>query len=523
MILKIYKPLPYFDNFRKVHNGANKTQLFINGKFFDSKSEEWLNVHDPSNNNVITKVPISTENEMKYAVASAQNAFKTWSKTTVMQRQSIMFKFQQLIKENLGKIAQVITEQGGKTVSDAEGDVIRGLQVVEYCCNAPSLVMGENLPGVSKDMDIISQKVPLGVCAGIAPFNFPAMIPLWMFPLAITCGNTFILKPSERNPGASMYLMDLGLKAGIPDGVVNVIHGSHKAVTYLCEHPVIKALSFVGSDKVGKYVHETGSKHGKRVQANMGAKNHGVIMPDANKDATIKSIVGASFGAAGQRCMALSTIVLVGEAQTWIKDIVSTTQKLIVGPGKDKNTDIGPVISPQAKKRISNLIDQGIKQGATCELDGRGIVMDNFANKEGNFLGPTILSGVKPGMNCYEEEIFGPVMLINIVDDLDGAIDFINRNPYGNGTAIFTRSGTSAKKFTENIDVGQIGINVPIPVPLPMFSFTGSRGSFLGDSHFYGKEAISFFTQTKTITQLWRMDSDETSKTTSVTSMPIIK
>ena len=402
---------------------------------------------------------------------------------------------------------------------DAEGDVFRGLQVVEHACSVTSLQLGETLPAIARDMDTVSYRIPLGVCAGIAPFNFPAMIPLWMFPLALVCGNTYVMKPSERVPGACMMLVDLLQKAGVPNGVVNVIHGAHDAVNFVCDNPDIKAISFVGSDVAGEYIYERGSRNGKRVQCNMGAKNHGVIMPDANKEHTLNQLVGAAFGAAGQRCMALSTAVFVGDSKEWIPELVERAKKLKVNAGHVPDADLGPVISPQAKQRILGLVESGVKQGAKLILDGRSLVVPGY--EKGNFVGPTILSDVKTDMDCYREEIFGPVLVTLSVDTLDDAIQLINNNPYGNGTAVFTTNGATARKFTQEIDVGQIGVNVPIPVPLPMFSFTGSRGSFRGDSNFYGKAGLNFYTQLKTVTQLWR--EQDASGFKASTTMPVMK
>lgn len=379
--------------------------------------------------------------------------------------------------------------------------------------------MGEMVDSVTKDMDTYSLRQPLGVCAGITPFNFPAMIPLWMFPLAVVCGNTFVLKPSERNPGATMHLMRLCEEAGIPAGVINVIHGGKPTVDHICSSPAIKAISFVGSDRVGRHVYEQGTKHGKRVQSNMGAKNHGVIMSDANKNATLNALAGAAFGAAGQRCMALSTAIFVGDAKDWIPDLVERARQLKVARGTEAGADFGPVVTPEAKARIEGLIQSGIDEGAKVLLDGRGLRMEG-ACAAGNFLGPTVLADVTPGMQCYKEEIFGPVLLCTTVPTLDDAIGLINANPYGNGTAIFTNSGSTARKFQSEIDVGQVGINVPIPVPLPMFSFTGSRGSILGDLNFYGKTGVQFFTQIKTITALWR--EEDAKDTKAAVHMPVM-
>jgi len=487
---------------RRYMSSPATTKLFINGQFLESKTSKWIDLHNPATNEVVTRVPEATQDEMEAAVSAAEAAFPAWSETSILARQQVMFKLQQLIKENMSELAKSITLEQGKTLPDAEGDVIRGLQVVEHACSITSLQMGETMQSVTKDMDTYSYRVPLGVCAGITPFNFPAMIPLWMFPVALVCGNTYVIKPSERDPGACMMLVKMAQDAGVPDGVLNVIHGTRDAVTFICDDPAIRAISFVGSDQAGKYIYERGSKNGKRVQSNMGAKNHGVIMPDASKESTINQLVGAAFGAAGQRCMALSTAIFVGETKEWIPEIVEKAKKLQVNAGDQPGADLGPVISPQSKKRICDIVQTGVDEGAKLDLDGRDIVVKGYEN--GNFVGPTIISNVKPEMTCYKEEIFGPVLVAMEAETMEDAIDIINQNPYGNGTAIFTNSGAIARKFQQKVDVGQIGVNVPIPVPLPFFSFTGSRGSFLGDAHFYGKHGINFYTGVKTITSLWR-------------------
>lgn len=504
---------------RLYSSSAPTTKLFIDGKFVESKSDIWIDVHNPATNEVVTRVPEATQDEMEAAVASCKRAFESWSQTTILTRQQIMFKFQNLIRENLSDIAKNITLEQGKTLVDAEGDVMRGLQVVEHCCSITSLQLGETLPGIAKDMDTMTFRVPLGVTAGITPFNFPAMIPLWMFPMALVTGNTCLMKPSERDPGACMMLIEMAKEAGFPDGTVNVIHGRHDSVNFICDHPDIRAISFVGSDQAGKYIYERGSQNGKRVQSNMGAKNHGVIMPDANKENCLNQLVGAAFGAAGQRCMALSTAVFVGEARNWIPELVEKAKKLRVNAGHEPNADLGPLISPEAKQRVCDLVQSGVDQGAKLLLDGRNVKVPGY--EKGNFVGPTILHYVKPEMKCYTEEIFGPVLISMEVDTLDDAIKVINANPYGNGTAIFTTNGATARKYTMEIDVGQVGVNVPIPVPLPMFSFTGSRGSFRGDMNFYGKAGIQFYTQLKTVTQMWR--ADDATVTGSQTAMPVMR
>lgn len=480
------------------------TKLFINNEFVESKTSKWIDLHNPATQEVVTRVPCATTEEMNAAVAAASSAFKDWRKTTVLTRQRKLFDFAKLIRDNMDDIAKTITIEQGKTFADAKGDVLRGLQVVEHACSITTLQMGETLDSVSADMDTYTYRQPLGVCAGITPFNFPAMIPLWMFPVAIACGNTFVLKPSERDPGASMMLAKLSIEAGFPKGLLNIIHGAHDSVNFVCDNPEIRAISFVGGDKAGHHIHARGSANGKRVQANLGAKNHGVILPDANKNATLNALVGAAFGAAGQRCMALSTVIFVGSAKEWLPELVERSKALKVNFGLVDGADLGPLISPQAKARVEAIIGRSTSEGAKILLDGRGVVVPGY--EKGNFVGPTIISGVTPSMECYREEIFGPVLVCLFANTLDEAIEMINSNPYGNGTALFTNSGAAARKFTNEIDVGQIGINVPIPVPLPMFSFTGSRASIRGDVNFYGKTGIQFYTQLKTVTSLWRAE-----------------
>merc|ERR1719195_284414 len=413
-----------------------QTQFVVGGKSIDSTATKWIDVHNPATNQVVTQVPQATNDEMNEAVASAKEAYASWSKTSPLARQQIMFKYQALIKENLAEVARLITLEQGKTLPDAEGDVMRGLQVVEQCCSLTNLLLGETLPGVTKDMDLTSMRTPLGVCAGIAPFTSPAMIPLWMFPMGTICGNTYVMKPSERDPSACMALVELLKEAGMPDGVVNIIHGQHDCVNFICDHPDIKAISFVGGDPAGRHIYNRGSANGKRVQCNMGAKNHGVIMPDANKEYTVNQLVGAAFGAAGQRCMALTTAVMVGEANDLLPDIAAKAANLKVGPGHDASTDIPPVISPASKARIEGLIQSAVDEGAELLLDGRGVRVDKYP--DGNFVGPTIISNMKSNMTAYINEIFGPVLCVVHVDTLDEAIELINNNPYGNGTAIFT-------------------------------------------------------------------------------------
>ncbi len=484
---------------------APTVKLLIGGKFVESKTTQWRNVVNPATQEVLARVPFATPEEINAAVASGKEAFKTWKKTPIGTRARIFLKLQQLIRENMAELAAILTAEQGKTLPDAEGDVFRGLEVVEHAAGIGNLQLGELANNVANGVDTYTVMQPLGVCAGITPFNFPAMIPLWMFPMAIATGNTFVLKPSEQDPMVTMRLCELALQAGIPPGVLNVVHGGEDAVNAICDHPDIKAISFVGSTKVGTHVYNRASLSGKRVQCMMGAKNHAIVAPDANKEQTLNALAGAAFGAAGQRCMALSVVILVGESQKWIPDLVAKAKTLKVSGGTEKGTDVGPVISCAARDRVVSLIERGIADGATLELDGRNPSVPGY--EQGNFVGPTVFSGVKPGMSIYDQEIFGPVLCLAAADTLDDAIEFINANPNGNGTAIFTQSGAAARKFQEEIDVGQIGINVPIPVPVPIFSFTGSRASKLGDLGPYGKQVVMFYTQTKTVTARWFDDS----------------
>ncbi|SPJ86245.1 probable methylmalonate-semialdehyde dehydrogenase (acylating) [Fusarium torulosum] len=496
---------------------AVDTPYFIDNKFVSSSTDKYIDLHDPATNELVTRVPQMTDAEMKAAVESAEKAFKSWKNTTVISRQQIMFRFVQLIRENWDRLAASITLEQGKTFADAKGDVLRGLQVAEAAIAAPELLKGEVLE-VSKDMETRTYREPLGVTAAICPFNFPAMIPLWCIPIATITGNTLILKPSERDPGAAMIIAELVQKAGFPEGVVNIIHGAHRTVDFILDEPAIKAISFVGGNKAGEYIFSRGSANGKRVQANLGAKNHAVVSPDANKNQFLNSIVGAAFGAAGQRCMALSTLVMVGETKEWLNELAEQAKQLNVNGGFEQGADLGPVISPQSKERIEKLIDSAEKEGATILLDGRGVKPSKYPN--GNWVGPTIITNVTPDMTCYKEEVFGPVLVCLNAESIDEAIELVNKNEYGNGTAIFTRSGATAETFRKHIEAGQVGINVPIPVPLPMFSFTGNKKSIAGGgaNTFYGKPGINFYTQLKTVTAFWQ-SADAVAKKADV-SMP---
>ncbi|KDQ16280.1 hypothetical protein BOTBODRAFT_30986 [Botryobasidium botryosum FD-172 SS1] len=489
-------------NWKGTNATGGNTKNFIGGEFVESKAEKWLDVNDPSTQTLLTKVPETTADEFNQAVDAASQAYKTWSRTSILTRQRFALEFQRLIRENSDAIASSIVLEQGKTFNDAHGDVLRGLQVIETACAASSTLLGDKLE-VSKGMDTETRRVPLGVCASIAPFNFPAMIPLWTMGLAAVTGNTLIVKPSERDPGAAMILAELAQRAGLPAGVFNVVHGTVPTVNAICDHPSIKAISFVGGDKAGKHIYERGTKNGKRVQANLGAKNHGVIMPDANKNLALNSLIGAAFGAAGQRCMALSVAVFVGSTREWIPELVERAKQLKVSGGFEEGTDLGPLISPFAKERVVKIISSVEEEGGKILLDGRKINVPGYEN--GNFVGPTVVEATTK-MRCYTEEIFGPVLTCITADTLDEALEIINANKYGNGTSIFTQSGATARKFENQVEVGQIGINIPIPVPLPMFSWSGNKGSFLGDISFYGKNGLNFYTQYKTTTSLWRAE-----------------
>ncbi|WP_338497573.1 CoA-acylating methylmalonate-semialdehyde dehydrogenase [Pseudomonas sp. WP18] len=476
-------------------------KLLIDGEWVESQSSEWHDIVNPATQQVLAKVPFATAAEVDAAIAAAQHAFQTWKLTPIGARMRIMLKLQALIREHSKRIAAVLSAEQGKTIADAEGDIFRGLEVVEHACSIGTLQMGEFAENVAGGVDTYTLRQPIGVCAGITPFNFPAMIPLWMFPMAIACGNTFVLKPSEQDPLSTMLLVELAIEAGVPAGVLNVVHGGKDVVDALCTHRDIKAVSFVGSTAVGTHVYDLAGRHGKRVQSMMGAKNHAVVLPDANREQTLNALVGAGFGAAGQRCMATSVVVMVGAARQWLPELKALAQKLKVNAGSEPGTDVGPVISKRAKARILELIESGVQQGAKLELDGRDIRVPGF--EQGNFVGPTLFSGVTTDMRIYTEEIFGPVLVVLEVDTLDQAIALVNANPFGNGTGLFTQSGAAARRFQSEIDVGQVGINIPIPVPVPFFSFTGSRGSKLGDLGPYGKQVVQFYTQTKTVTARW--------------------
>jgi len=496
---------------------AKVSKNYINGQWVASATNQHLDVVCPMTQDVIGKVPQATEAEFNEAVANAKDTFKTWKKVPISSRVRYMLKYQELLKQHSDDLCREINREHGKSLVDAAGDVFRGYECVEHSCSFNSLTQGETIQGAATGIDIYSFREPLGVVAGIAPYNFPAMIPLWMYPLSITLGNTFVLKPSEKVPGTTEIMIDLLKQSGVPDGVVNVVHGAHDTVNRICDHPDIKAVSFVGANTAGEHIYTRASAKGKRAQCNMGAKNHSIVMPDCDKEDALNALTGACFGSTGQRCMAISVVVLVGDAQKWVPELVEKAKTLKVGPGID-NFDICPLNSVDHLKRVEALIADGEKNGELL-LDGRGVKVAGYP--KGNWVGPTIIDHCKAGMACYDEEIFGPVMNIVRVDTVQEAIDFINANKWGNGTSIFTKNGHVARKYQNEIEAGQVGINLPIPVPLPMFSFTGNKASMWGNANFYGKGAVTFNTQWKTITARWKEESAEAMELT--TKFPALK
>ena len=475
--------------------------LLINGRFIKSRAARSIPVRDPATQKILGEAPDTAAAEINAAVSGAEKAQLLWRDVPLPARMRLMMEYRKLLDENLLPLAKTVCEENGKTLEDAKGDVFRGVEVVEFACSIPTLLMGETAENAATGTDIVSFRQPLGVCAGICPFNFPAMIPLWMFPLAVACGNAFILKPSEQTPLTAIKLAELFMRAGAPKGILQIVHGGKTAANLLLKHPKIRAVSFVGSVPAARHVYQTACGEYKRVQALAGAKNHMVVMPDADKTQTLNALAGASCGAAGQRCMAISAAVFVGRAKTWLPELAAAMKKIRPGHWRDKNADFGPVINPAALARIKNLIAEGKREGAKCLLDGTKQKVPGFP--KGNWLGPTLFAKVKPDMSVYREEIFGPVLSALEAETLDEAIALANADPRGNGAAVFTSSGAAARRFQNRIESGQVGINLPIPVALPFFSFTGWKSSFYGDLHTYGKQGVLFYTKTKTITSRW--------------------
>ncbi len=459
-------------------------------------------VFNPATGAEQARVVLGSTADVDRAVAAAKDAFVDWSQTSLSRRTKVLFAFRELVNARASELAELITDEHGKVLNDAMGEVQRGLEVVEFACGIPSLLKGDFSDQVSTDVDSYSFREPLGVVAGITPFNFPAMVPMWMFPVAIACGNTFVLKPSERDPSASIRMAELWQEAGLPDGVFNVVHGDKAAVDAILDSPDVAAVSFVGSTPIARYIHERATATGKRVQALGGAKNHAVILPDADVDFASEHLAAAAFGSAGERCMAVSAAVAVGSAGDRIVEAVNERARAVkVGSGREAASEMGPVVTREAQQRITGLIDSGEMQGAAVTVDGRGYVVPGF--EDGFFVGPTVLDRVTPTMDVYREEIFGPVLSVVRADDVDEAIALINANQYGNGTAIFTSSGEAARRFQRGVHVGMIGINVPVPVPMAYYSFGGWKDSLFGDKHIHGPEGVAFYTRAKVVTARW--------------------
>ena len=480
----------------------NTVGHFINGQTTET-AERTQDVFNPATGEVSKQVAIAGKATVEEAIAAAQEAYKSWRNTQPIKRARVMFKFKQLLEDNADKICALIGEEHGKISHDAMGELIRGIENVEFTCSAPQMLKGEHSRNVGPDIDSWSEMQPLGVVAGITPFNFPAMVPLWMFPLAIVCGNTFVLKPSERDPSCALLLAQLLQEAGLPDGVFNVVNGDKVAVDTLLTDDRVQAVSFVGSTPIAEYVYATATAHGKRCQALGGAKNHAIIMPDADMDNAVAALTGAAFGSSGERCMALSVAVCVGDdaADTFIEKMSGAMQSLKVGAYTDSSNDFGPVITEAHMNKVNGYIASAAEQGATIVVDGRNPSVAGYDN--GFFVGGTLIDQVKPGMTCYEEEIFGPVLLVVRAESMEQAMQMINDHEYGNGTCIFTRDGEAARYFSDNILVGMVGINVPLPVPVAYHSFGGWKRSLFGDLGTYGPDGVRFYTKRKTITQRW--------------------
>ena len=475
---------------------------WIDNQSTTGSSSRRSTVWNPASGERQAEVVLAESSDVDAAVASAKAAFVGWSQTSLSKRTKVMFAFRELVNDHITELAEIISDEHGKVLSDAAGEVQRGLEVVEFACGIPHLLKGDYSDQVSTGVDSFSFREPLGVVAGITPFNFPIMVPMWMHPVAIACGNTFLLKPSERDPSASNLVARLYAEAGLPAGVFNVVHGDKAAVDAILDHQDVQAVSFVGSTPIAKYIHQRATATGKRVQALGGAKNHAIVLPDADLDFAADHLVAAAFGSAGERCMAISAAVTVGDAGDRLVAAVAAKARAVkVGPGRDSASEMGPVVTPEARDRISSYIDSGEKAGASVAVDGRGLKVDGHEN--GFFVGPTVLDQVTTDMDVYADEIFGPVLSLVRVDTVEEAIELINANPYGNGTAIFTSSGEAARRFQRGVHVGMIGINVPIPVPMAYYSFGGWKDSLFGDKHVHGPEGVSFYTRAKVVTSRW--------------------
>jgi malonate-semialdehyde dehydrogenase (acetylating) / methylmalonate-semialdehyde dehydrogenase len=477
-------------------------QHWIDGAETRGSSGRTSPVFNPATGQQQAELLLAEQADVDRAVAAAKAAFEEWGDSSLSKRTKVLFAFREIVNRRVGELAAAITDEHGKVLSDAAGEVQRGLEVVEFACGIPQLLKGEYSDQVSTGVDSFSFRQPLGVVAGITPFNFPAMVPMWMFPVAIACGNTFVLKPSERDPSASVLIAQLWAEAGLPAGVFNVVHGDKVAVDALLDHPDVAAVSFVGSTPIAQYVHERGTRTGKRVQALGGAKNHAIVLPDADLEFASDHLAAAAYGSAGERCMAISATIAVGSAGDELIDVLDRKSRAVrVGPGRDPGSDMGPIVTAASRDRIVSLITSGEESGAKVVVDGRDLVVPGHEN--GFFVGPTLVDQVSPDMEVYREEIFGPVLSVLRAGSVDDAIDLINANPYGNGTALFTSHGGAARKFVRGVKVGMIGVNVPVPVPMAYHSFGGWKNSLFGEHHVHGPDGVRFYTRAKVVTQRW--------------------
>jgi len=475
---------------------------WINGKHVEGTSGRFGDVYNPATGEVAAQVPLASTAELNAAVEAAKAAFPDWAATPPLTRARIMFKYKILIEENADRLAALITAEHGKVLSDAGGSLTRGLEVVEFACGIPQLLKGEYTEQVGRGIDAWTTRQPVGVCAGITPFNFPAMVPMWMYPMAIACGNTFILKPSEKDPSCALLLAELATEAGLPDGVLNVVNGDKEAVDAILEHPDVPAISFVGSTPIAHYIYSTGAARGKRVQALGGAKNHMVVMPDADMEQAADALMGAAYGSAGERCMAISVAVAVGDAGEKLMELLKPkVEALKIGPGTDNEMDMGPLVTGAHLEKVKGYVDIGVEEGADLVVDGRDYSLQGY--EEGFFIGGCLFDNVTTDMRIYKEEIFGPVLSVVRSDKFDDAVQMINDHEFGNGVSIFTRDGDAAREFTSRIQVGMVGVNVPIPVPMAFHSFGGWKSSLFGDIHMHGPEGVRFYTRQKAVTSRW--------------------
>ena len=476
--------------------------LWINGRTIAPVGTRLGDVFNPATGQLSKRVPFAGAESVDAAVKAASAALREWRDWPALRRARVMQRFLRLLEENQKDLARLVTAEHGKTLPDAMGSIQRGMEVVEFACGIPQLLKGEHSENVGTAVDTHSIRQPVGVCAGITPFNFPVMVPLWMFPVALACGNSFILKPSEKDPSPSIRMAELLKDAGLPDGVFNVVHGDKEAVDAILNHPGIHAVSFVGSTPIARYIYETAAKNGKRVQALGGAKNHAVVLPDADLEFTAEALIGAAYGSAGERCMAVSAVVAVGAAgDPLVALLKKKAQAIRIGPGERDGIDMGPLVTCQHRDKVSSYVDQGVKEGAKLVLDGRGKKVPG--HEEGYFLGTSLFDRVTPQMEIYKHEIFGPVLVVLRADTLEEAIAIVNHNPYANGVAIFTESGGAARRFTNEVSIGMVGVNVPIPVPVAFYSFGGWKNSLFGDLHVHGTEGVKFYTRTKAVTTRW--------------------